>query len=262
MIPKIMGILNVTPNSFSDSGINFKQEDAIRNAIEMIENGATYIDVGGESTRPGSEPVSLEEELRRTISVIKEIVRLSPNTKVSIDTTKYEVARQALDTGASMINDISGLTLEPRLVDLAVEYEAELTIMHIQGTPRDMQVNPHYDNVVEEIYSHLESQVALAKDVKSVYVDVGIGFGKTLEHNITLLNNIEKFNNITGKQMLGISRKSFINGLLKIEYPIERDVPTAILHSMLLAKDIEIIRVHNVPMINKMLELHQVLQTP
>lgn len=257
MIPKIMGILNVTPNSFSDGGDFFDKKLAVAHAIQMIEDGATYIDIGGESTRPGSEPISIEEEINRTIPIISEILKNCPNTKISIDTTKYEVAEHALGCGASMINDISGLSIEPKFVELALNYNAELVIMHIKGTPKNMQIDPYYDNVVDEVYSYLESQAKLANGVSSVYVDVGIGFGKNLDHNFTLLNNLEKFNSITGKQLLGISRKSFIKMKLNIVEPKERDTPTAILHSMLLKKNIDILRVHNVKMISDMLKLYQ-----
>lgn len=254
-----MGILNVTPNSFSDGGEYFNKKEAVSHAMQMIKDGANYIDIGGESTRPGAEPITIEEEINRTIPIVKEINKNSPKTKISIDTTKYEVAQRALNSGATMINDISGLKSEPRFVDLASEYGAELVVMHIQGTPKNMQINPQYSDVVNEVYHFLKNQAELAKKISNVYVDVGIGFGKTLEHNITLLNNLEKFNNITGKQLLGISRKSFFKMLLGIESAKDRDTPTAILHSLLLKKEIEILRVHNVKLISEMLKLNQTI---
>lgn len=260
MTQKIMGILNVTPNSFSDGGDFNTFETAIAQSLRMLDEGAEIIDVGGESTKPGSESVSLEDELSHTIPVIKSLISSNPEIVISIDTTKYEVAKQALDAGAKILNDISGLSAEPRFVDLAKEYDAELIIMHIQGTPRDMQIKPHYDDVVTEVYDYLAEKAELAKGVKGVYVDVGIGFGKNLSHNITLLNNLEKFNEITGKQLLGISRKSFIKMMFGIENPKERDAHTALFHSMLLQKNVEILRVHNVKLIREMLELNQLIK--
>lgn len=256
MTPTIMGILNVTPNSFSDGGDFNTFDSALAQAKLMIDEGAAIIDIGGESTRPGSEPVSITDELSRTIPVIKEILKSKPNTIISIDTTKYEVAKQALDSGAKIINDVSGLTSEPRFVDLAKEYNAELVIMHKKGTPKDMQVNPDYNDVFCEVYDFLKQQAKLAEGVNNVFVDVGIGFGKTLEHNITLLNNLEKFNDITGKQLLGISRKSFIRMMFGIENAKDRDTHTALIHSLLLKKKVDILRVHNVKLVKEMLELN------
>lgn len=258
MTPKLMGILNVTPNSFSDGGDFNTFESAVTQAKLMLDQGADIIDIGGESTRPGSDPVSLEDELSRTIQVVKELVKQNPNVTISIDTTKFEVAKQALDSGAKIINDVSGLTAEPRFVDLAKEYDADLVIMHKKGIPKDMQVNPDYNDVVREVYNFLEQQAKLAEGVNNVFVDVGIGFGKTLEHNITLLNNLHKFNEITGKQLLGISRKSFIKMMFGIENAKDRDTHTALIHSILLNKKIDILRVHNVKLVKEMLELNSV----
>lgn len=258
MIPKLMGVLNVTPNSFSDGGDFNTFDSAITQAKRMLDEGADIIDIGGESTRPGADPVNLEDELSRTIPVIKELLKHNHNTTISIDTTKYEVAKQALDVGAKIINDVSGLTQEPRFIDLAKEYNAELVIMHKKGTPKDMQIKPEYDDVVQEVYDFLSQQAKLAEGVGNVYVDVGIGFGKTLEHNLALLNNLEKFNDITGKQLLGISRKSFINMMFGIENAKDRDTHTALIHSLLLDKKADILRVHNVKLIREMLELNRV----
>lgn len=257
MTPKIMGILNVTPNSFSDGGQYITKELALQHAFEMISNGADIIDIGGESTRPGSEGVSLDDELNRVIPVIDGIRKVNSDIAISIDTTKYEVAKQALDKGATIINDISGLTTEPRFVDLAKEYKANLVIMHKQGTPKDMQNSPHYANVVNDVYSFLNTQSKLAKDIDNVYIDVGIGFGKTLDHNVALLNHLQIFNDITGKQLLGISRKAFINMLFGIENANDRDAHTAMIHQRLLSTKVDIIRVHNVKLIRDMLEINR-----
>lgn len=259
--PKIMGIINVTPDSFSDGGVNFWYKDAISNALQLIDDGADIIDIGGESTRPGSKSISLEEELNRVIPVIKEIKRLRPNTKISIDTVKYEVAKQALDLGVEIINDISGLSFEPRLIDLAKEYNAGLILMHIKGKPRTMQLNPTYDDLIGEIANFLQEKVNIAKNknVNDVWVDVGIGFGKTVEDNINLLRNLEKFNNLGAKQVLGISRKSFIGKLHNIERAKDRDLETLLYHSLLLSKNVDIIRVHTVKNYKTMKDIFNLL---
>ena len=257
--PAIMGILNVTPNSFSDGGDYKETKKAIAHAMEMIEHGASIIDIGGESTRPGAEDVSLEDELSRTIPVLKELNKLTNGIIFSIDTTKYEVAKQALDCGATIINDVSALESEPKFVDLASEYNADLVLMHRKGSAKTMQDNPTYDNVVHEVYEYLENQSKLAAADTKVYVDVGIGFGKTLNHNLDLLRNLDQFNNITGKQVLGISRKSFFKSLLSIENPKDRDVHTAIIHALLLNKQVDVVRVHNVKLISDTLKIAEAL---
>jgi dihydropteroate synthase len=245
---KIMGILNVTPDSFSDGGDNLETNDLISSVEEMVENAVDIIDIGGESTRPGSDFVPLEEEIIRVIPVIKMLKKNFPKIPLSIDTTKYEVAKAALDCGVDYINDISGLQFEPRFAELASEYDAGLIIMHIQGNPKLMQINPYYTDIAEDVYSFLLEKVDLAKSygVKKIWIDVGIGFGKTIEHNLELLRNLDKFNSIGAPQLLGISRKSFLGKILGIEEPKERDLATVLLHSMLLSKGIDIVRVHNV----------------
>ena len=250
-----MGILNVTPNSFSDGGEYVTTKSAIDFGLEMIANGASIIDIGGESTRPGSDGVSIEDELNRVIPVLEGIRKVNPDISISVDTTKYDVAWLALEKGASIINDVSGLTAEPRFVDLAKEYNADLVIMHRKGTPKNMQENPQYDDVVQEVHDYLTQQSKLAEGVGNVYVDVGIGFGKNIDHNLTLLNNLEKFNNITGKQLLGISRKAFIKMLFGIDDAKDRDAHTAMIHQRLADSGVEIYRVHNVELIRDMLRL-------
>ncbi|MER3328544.1 MAG: dihydropteroate synthase [Candidatus Kapaibacterium sp.] len=256
MIPKIMGILNVTPNSFSDGGDYITEKLAIDRGLAMIDEGAHIIDIGGESTRPGSEGVSLEEELNRVIPVIEGIRKVNKEITISVDTTKYDVAWVALGKGANILNDVSGLTAEPRFVDLAKEYKADLVIMHRKGSSKNMQENPQYGDVIKEVYDYLLQQSKLAAGIGNVYVDVGIGFGKTLDHNMTLLNNLAKFNSITGKQLLGLSRKAFIKMLFGIENAKDRDAHTAMIHQRLLASNVEIIRVHNVKLISDMLKVN------
>ncbi len=260
MKPKIMGILNVTPNSFSDGGDYLSEKLAINHGLAMIDDGAHIIDIGGESTRPGSKGVTLEEELNRVIPIIEGIRKVNQDITISIDTTKYDVAWVALDRGANIINDVSGLSAEPRFVDLAKEYKADLVIMHKKGASENMQDNPQYDDVVNEVYNYLENQSKLADGIDNVYVDVGIGFGKTLEHNLALLNHLAKFNQITGKQLLGISRKAFINMLFGIKNAKDRDAHTAMIHQQLLSSNVDIIRVHNVKLIRDMLEISKLVK--
>jgi len=249
--PKIMGILNVTPDSFSDGGKFRRFEDAVTQALRMLDEGADLIDIGGESTRPGALPVEAKEEIERIIPVIKSVKTLRPDAIISVDTVKYEVAEAALNTGAGIINDISGLDFDSNKADLAAARNVPLILMHIQGVPRNMQHNPVYDDVVLEVFDSLKEKIQLArnKGVNEVIADVGIGFGKTLEHNISLLKNLAKFHELKVPLLLGISRKSFIGKLLGIETPEDRDTATAILHSILLRSKIDIIRVHNVRLI-------------
>ena len=180
----IMGILNVTPDSFSDGGLHFEASSAIKSAIQMAEDGADIIDIGGESTRPGSEPVNIEEELRRTLPVIE---ALSKEIKVpiSIDTCKAEVAKKALDAGASMVNDISGLRFDPEMRKVVAEYKVPVVIMHIKGTPGDMQKNPVYEALLPEIFEYFREGIRIAREAgipeDKIIIDPGIGFGKTAE---------------------------------------------------------------------------------
>ncbi len=246
--PKVLGILNVTPDSFSDGGRFSSVNKSIEHAIEMLEDGADIIDIGGESTRPGAESVSSKEELKRVIPVIEGIMKLKPNAIISIDTTKYEVAKSALEAGAKYINDISGLTFEERFIDLAVQFNAGLFLMHIKGEPRTMQQNPQYNDVFREVFGFLKTQALKAKKggVKEVIIDPGIGFGKNLEHNLTLIAHSGQLKETGFPVLLGLSRKSFLKSLLGIENPEERDLPTNIIHTMLLQSNIDYIRVHNV----------------
>jgi len=256
--PKIMGILNVTPDSFSDGGQFSSFNTALNRALEMISEGVDIIDIGGESTRPGSLSVSTEVEIQRVIPIVEAIRKKNHSIKISIDTTKFEVAELALEAGADIINDISGLESDIRLADLAATYNGGLILMHMQKQPLSMQVNPEYHNVVEDVFNFLEAKVAIAKSagVKEIIIDPGIGFGKTLEHNLTLLRNISSFEGLGCDILVGISRKSFLGKLLNIDAPQERDTSTALLHAILLSKNINIIRVHNVKLINQLKTLY------
>jgi dihydropteroate synthase len=261
--PKIVGILNVTPDSFSDGGKFLRYEDAVSQSLKLLEDGADIIDIGGESTRPFAEQVHTETEIERVVPVIKAIKEKAPNALISIDSTKYEVAAEAVKAGADMLNDISGLTKDIRLAELAARFDLPLVLMHIKGTPQTMQINPEYkEDVVTEIIEFLKNQIELAKSygVKRIIADPGIGFGKTVEHNLEILKRIDEFEALHVPIYLGFSRKTFIGKLFNIENPAERDVPTAFFHSLLLAKKIDYIRVHNVKIISMLKKVYELIE--
>ena len=255
-IPKIMGIVNVTPDSFSDGGKYFSVDDAVNHALKLIDEGADLIDIGGESTRPGSDPVSLEEELRRTIPVIKNIHQQRKDVIISIDTTKSEVAKQALDSGAQIINDISGLTFDEKMIDIAKEYNSGVVIMHIKGNPKTMQENPEYGDVVKEVYDFLLVQSIKAKqnDIDKIIVDPGIGFGKRVEDNFSLIKNLDYFQSLGYPVMIGLSKKSFIGKNLNLDND-QREIGTIILETISVIKSARIIRTHNVKYCNQLVKL-------
>ena len=221
----IMGILNVTPDSFSDGG-KFKSHDqAIGHAVKMIKEGANIIDIGGESTRPGAKAVQLEEELMRIIPII-EAIRLKSDCLISIDTYKSKVAEAALDAGADMVNDISGLTFDHNMASLVAERNVPVIIMHIKGKPGDMQKNPNYDNLIKEIKAFFEVQIAIAKkagiDSGNIILDPGIGFGKRLEDNFEIIRELGQISTMGYPVLLGPSRKSFIG--FTLDLPIEERI--------------------------------------
>lgn len=256
--PKIMGVVNVTPDSFSDGGKFLDSGRAVDHALSLISDGADIIDIGGESSRPGADAVPVDIEMKRVIPVIKEIKSIIPNSSISIDTTKYEVASSAIDAGADIINDISALQFDERLAHLSAKHNKSLILMHMKGKPGTMQNSPEYIDVVSEIYDFLKQKIDVAKNigVKDVIIDVGIGFGKTLEHNLQLLKNLDVFEKLGAKILLGISRKSFIGALTGIENPSARDLATVLLHAILLRNRIDIIRVHDVKSISLLKTLY------
>jgi len=221
----IMGILNMTPDSFSDGG-QFKSHDkAIDHALKMVEEGANIIDIGGESTRPGAESVQLEEELSRTIPII-EAIRLKSDCLISIDTYKSKVAKAALVSGADMVNDISGLTFDHNMASLVAERNVPVIIMHIKGKPGDMQKNPNYDNLIKEVKAFFEVQIAIAKragiDSGNIILDPGIGFGKRLEDNFEIIRELGQISTMGYPVLLGPSRKSFIG--FTLDLPVEERI--------------------------------------
>ncbi len=254
-LPRIMGIVNVTPDSFSDGGQFASAAHAVKHALRLVEQGAHILDVGGESTRPGAEPVSAQDELGRVIPVIEGIRQYNAHIDISIDTTKAPVARAAVAAGATMVNDVSAGRFDAEMLDAVAELGVAYVVMHMQGAPGTMQNDPHYDDVVAEVKDFLLERVASADNagIKEVYVDVGIGFGKSLHHNLTLLQHLGEFNSIGAGQLLGISRKRFIGTLAGIDRPEDRDGATAMLHAILLPAKVSIIRVHDVRRITEVL---------
>jgi len=217
-----MGVVNVTPDSFYDGGLYFEPARAIEQALKLIADGADIIDVGGESSRPGAAPVSAKDEKKRILPVI-EVVRERKDILISVDTTKAEVAEAAVAEGAHIINDISAGRFDPRMLPVAARSGAGLILMHMKGTPRTMQIAPHYDDVLGEVKAFLAERLEAAEACgvrrESVLLDPGIGFGKELEHNLVLLNNLEALAGLGRPLLVGISRKSFIGKLLKLEAP-------------------------------------------
>lgn len=244
----LMGIINVTPDSFSDGGNWHDTSKAVAHALKLADDGADILDIGGESTRPGAEPVPLAEELRRTIPVIEQ-VRARCALPISIDTYRAEVARQALSAGATIVNDISGLTFDPQMTDVCADSNCGVICMHIQGTPQTMQIDPRYDDVVEEIQSYFRDRLqTLAErgiDPQRVVLDPGIGFGKTAEHNLEILSHVAEFRNSGRPILIGHSRKGFLKKLL--DRPVDErlfgTIGVAIAAAM---QGADILRVHDV----------------
>lgn len=244
----VMGVLNVTPDSFSDGGKFIDRDKAIEQGIKMAEEGAAIIDVGPESTRPGAQAVTADEQVRRAIPVISAIAKKT-KTCISIDTTNYEAAKAALDAGANIINDITALADE-RMAKLAAEQKAPVILMHMQGTPRTMQVEPKYKDVVVEVLKFLLDRAKRAKDFgmpkERILIDPGIGFGKTVEHNLKLLANIDKFVKTGFRVLVGPSRKWFVGKITGKENPADRAFGTAGAVALCAAAGVSIVRVHDV----------------
>ena len=213
--PSVMGIVNVTPDSFSDGGVNLRADDAIAAAHGMVEQGAAIVDVGGESTRPGAAPVSVDDELRRVVPVLEAIGRELP---VSIDTAKADVARRAVELGAEMVNDVTALRADPELAGAVAETDAYLCLMHMQGEPRTMQADPRYGDVVADVASFLEERLGIAVDAgiaeERICLDPGIGFGKTVEHNFELVRRLGEVVALGRPVVVGFSRKSSLGRIL------------------------------------------------
>lgn len=249
----IMGVINITPDSFSDGGIFFDKERAVERCMELMTEGADIIDIGGESTRPGSDPVSADEEIRRVVPVISEL-RKKSEILISVDTSKAEVAREALDVGADIINDISSFRFDAEMPDLAAQKNAGICLMHMKGMPKTMQDSPCYDDVLGEVKSFLKERIefAEARGIKAerIIIDPGIGFGKRFEDNLTLINNLAFFEALNRPILIGASRKSFIGQILNLppEERLEGTIAAAVLS---IVRGASILRVHDISAVRR-----------
>jgi dihydropteroate synthase len=247
---RIMGILNVTPDSFSDGGAYRDPGSAVAHAEKMISEGASIIDVGGESTRPGADPVSVEEEIDRVIPVITQLRKQFPNLLISIDTYKAETASKAIHAGVDIVNDISALRMDPEMESVVGQSDVGVILTHMQGTPKTMQLNPSYVDPVSEIYEFLKNRCADLRriDPDRIAIDPGFGFGKSVSDNLALFRSLDRFLELNRPIVVGVSRKSFINALLNQTKIAEahRVEATAVLSSLLREKGAHILRVHDV----------------
>jgi dihydropteroate synthase len=245
----IMGIVNVTPDSFSDGGHFARTDDAVAHALRLSDEGADILDIGGESTRPGAAAVTVEDELRRVIPVIEKLAGKTA-AALSIDTSKAAVARAAAAAGAEIINDVTALQGDDDMPRVAAESGCAVVLMHMQGTPRTMQLNPHYDDVVAEVAGHLAQRVAAAQAAgigpERIAIDPGIGFGKTVEHNMQLITGLGRFAALGHPVLLGASRKSFLATLAHCADVEDRDLPTAVLTALGYGFGARLFRVHAV----------------
>jgi dihydropteroate synthase len=248
-----MGILNVTPDSFSDGGLYLEKDKAIEHGLRMISEGADIIDIGGESTRPGSDPIAVDEEIRRILPVIAGL-RKHTKSLISVDTSKSEVALAALAEGADIINDITALRNDPEMISVAVQTEVPIILMHMKGSPKTMQRDPHYADVLKEIMSFLKNKIenAVAKGIQreKIIIDPGIGFGKRFEDNLTLIRNLNDFSTLERPILVGISRKSFLGKILDLP-PGEREEGTLASAIISVIQGAHILRVHEVAPIKR-----------
>lgn len=244
----IMGVLNVTPDSFYDGGRFLDTKEALKQGMKMAEDGADIIDVGGQSTRPGSDPVSVEEELKRVIPVIEGLAK-EIDISISVDTYKSEVAKKALDIGASMVNDISALRFDSEMRKVLKDFDVPVVLMHIKGTPKNMQKNPYYDDLIGEITSYLKEAIIVAKnsgiDANKIIIDPGIGFGKRLEDNLEILKNLSFLKSLKKPILVGPSRKSFIGKILDLPEEKRLEGSLAAL-AVAVMNGANIVRVHDV----------------
>ncbi len=242
----VMGILNVTPNSFFDGGKFVTAESAVKQGMQMVEEGADFIDVGGESTRPGSEPVPAEEEIIRIVPVIERLGKLTP-IPISVDTCKSEVAKAAIEAGAVIVNDISAMTSDPKMLPLVAHEKVSAVLMHMKGTPKTMQQNPVYDHVVSEVGEYLQGRAEQCRiaGVDQVMIDPGIGFGKNLQHNLELIKHLDVFRSYGFPLLVGPSRKSFLGMILDL--PVDQRLEgTAAAVTACVLHGANVVRVHDV----------------
>lgn len=249
----IMGVINVTPDSFSDGGLYFEEERAVERGMELEAEGADIIDVGGESTKPGSEPIAAEEELKRIIPVISAL-RKRTSSLISVDTTKSEVAQAALDEGADIINDISSFRFDSKMLPLAAQKQVPVVLMHMKGIPKTMQDNPRYEDVVLEVKAFFKEKIQAAQEhginKEKIIIDPGIGFGKGLKDNLVLINRLQTFEELGCPLLVGVSRKSFIGKILNLPAAerLEGTIASALLS---IINGAHILRVHDVAAVKR-----------
>lgn len=255
--PKLVGILNLTKNSFSDGGQFYDFSSAVEHLHQLIDEGADIIDIGAESTKAFSEPVSANDQLEKIEPILNYIQKSNINVPISIDTRSSEVALRTIDLGASIINDVSGFDFDKNLVNVVSSTGKKVIIQHSQGTPENMQIKPKYENLVDEIYLSLQNKVEFAQQKgilkDNIIIDVGIGFGKTKEQNFELIRRIDEFKSIGCEIMLGISRKSLLD--MKDETNEVKDIYTTALSSLAIERNVDYLRVHNVKMHKALIEL-------
>lgn len=259
----VMGVLNVTPDSFSDGGNYFALNDAVKHGLMLLEEGADILDIGGESTRPDSERVSEEEELKRVIPVLEEILAVKPEAVISIDTSKAKVAFEALKRGAKLVNDISGFSFEEEILDAVKTHDAAYILMHMKGTPKTMQDSPDYEDVVSEIYDFLltKSEHIKKQGINNIIIDPGIGFGKRVVDNFEIIKRLNEFRGIGHPLLIGLSKKSFIGKSLNLPLE-EREDPTLIAETVALKNGARFIRTHNVKKAKYAVELNRFFENP
>jgi len=260
--PKIMGILNVTPDSFFDGGLYNTEKKVDIQVTKMIEDGMDILDVGGYSSRPGAKEISINEEIDRVIPVVKFIRKKYPELILSVDTFRSKVARNCLDLGIDIINDISAGCIDKNILDVVAEYNCPYIMMHMKGTPQTMQVNPEYENLIKELLIYFAKRIYLAREkgIIDIIVDPGFGFGKTLDHNYTIMKKIENFKLLDLPILVGISRKSFITKQLDIDKKDSLNGTTA-LNMYFLEKNINILRVHDVKEAKECIMLHEKIKS-
>ncbi len=260
--PKIMGILNVTPDSFFDGGLYDTEKKVDIQVMSMIEDGMDILDVGGYSSRPGAKEISIDEEINRVIPVVKFLRKTYPELILSVDTFRSEVARNCLDLGIDMINDISAGCIDKNILDVVAEYNCPYIMMHMKGTPQTMQINPEYENLIKELLIYFAKRIYLAREkgIIDIIVDPGFGFGKTLDHNYTIMKKIENFKLLDLPILVGISRKSFITKQLDIDKKDSLNGTTA-LNMYFLEKNVNILRVHDVKEAKECIMLHEKIKS-
>lgn len=248
--PLVIGVLNVTPDSFSDGGHYIFTKEAIKRALTMEQEGADIIDIGGESSRPGAKPISADEEIKRVIPVIEGVRRVS-SVPISIDTYKASTAKVALEAGADIVNDISALRFDMKMVEVLSKTKAPVILMHMLGTPQNMQLNPHYENCVNEIYSFFKERIAYCLnngiDKAKIIIDPGIGFGKRLSDNIEIISRLSELLSLERPILIGTSRKSFIHMLHPADYPAEKRIGGSLASMVMgILNGAKLVRVHDV----------------